>query len=164
MGSRLTRRSHQSFLGLFLGVVVRSIENPVVPVVEGFLKFLDRNRNALLRDFPEFERLDAVLQSARSGALARTARTVDGFGYSVHGRGCRLTGPDGIEVDIDLLPGGWEAFDIWRLERFAASAGVHPGPEKSTLLQQCHELVRAGVLCEPQEGWFSSLKNRPADR
>ena len=143
--------------------MVSSVENPVVSVVERFLNALDHNRNALLREFPEFERLDVVLQGVRSGALARTARTVDGFIYSVHGRGCCLTDPDGMEVDIDLLPGGWEAFDIWRLGRFAASVGVTPAPQESDLLHQCHELIRTGVLCEPQKGWFSSLRNRAAE-
>ncbi|MGW0965608.1 DUF6896 domain-containing protein [Streptomyces sp. NPDC002516] len=139
-----------------------SVEDSVVSVVEGFLDALDRHRDALLREFPEFAGLDVVLRGVRSGALARSSRTAEGFVYAVHGRGCRLVGPDGWEVDLDLLPDGREAFDVWRLERFAASAGVNPVPERPALLQQCRELLRAGVLSEPEEGWFSPL--RESDR
>jgi hypothetical protein len=122
--------------------------------VTAFLENLACIKCALIREYPEFSNLATVLTAVRAGTIERSAETLDGFTYSVHGRGCLMTGPSGEEVDIDLLPSGCEAFDVWRLHRFARSVGGEALPERIDLLVQCRELVRIGYLCEPQDEWF----------
>ncbi|MFF4083375.1 DUF6896 domain-containing protein [Streptomyces sp. NPDC001777] len=139
--------------------------SPDVSCAAEFLRELDRVRHALLREYPELATLETALRGVRSGELARKARTADGFTYSVHGAGCLMTAPDGTEVDIDLLPGGLEAFDLWRLKTFAESRGTTPVPQAPVLLNECRELMRRGVLVEPREGWFSPVAGgRPRPR
>lgn len=123
--------------------------------VSSFLENLDLIRRALAGQYPEFNALANVLRSVRAGELERRADVAGGFSYSVHGRGCLMVGPDGAEVDIDLLPDGHEAFDVWRLEMFARSVGMDPVPRRDDLLHECGELVRLGALAQPQPGWFS---------
>ncbi|MFD9459540.1 DUF6896 domain-containing protein [Streptomyces sp. NPDC060027] len=125
-----------------------------IDYVTAFLENLARIKCALIREYPEFSSLEAVLRAVRAGTIGRSAETLDGFTYSVHGRGCLMTGPSGEEVDIDLLASGFEAFDVWRLHRFARSVGGEVLPERIDLLTQCRELVRIGYLREPQDEWF----------
>ncbi|MEU1490117.1 hypothetical protein ABZ456_07690 [Streptomyces sp. NPDC005776] len=122
--------------------------------VVAFLEDLHRIRQGLLRELPEFTRLEAVLRGVRSGGLPRRGRTAGGFTYSVHGRGCLLMAPDGTEVDVDLLPEGCEAFDVWRLARFEKSRGTQPVPDDAALLRECRRFVDRGFLTEPLPGWF----------
>ncbi|MFE2067305.1 hypothetical protein ACFXDH_33835 [Streptomyces sp. NPDC059467] len=71
-----------------------------------------------------------------------------------------MTGPDGAEVDTDLLPDGCEAFDLWRLEAFARSRGCVSEPIGADLLISARELVNRGVLHEPRDGWFCLAEQR----
>ncbi|MCX5142416.1 MULTISPECIES: hypothetical protein [unclassified Streptomyces] len=123
--------------------------------VAAFLADLRRIRQGLLCEYPEFSGLAAVLSGVRSGGLPRRGRTAEGFAYSVHGRGCLLLAPDGTEIDVDLLPDGHEAFDVWRLGRAGTSRGTPPFPDDATLLSACRRLVDRGLLTEPEPGWFA---------
>ncbi|MFI1940673.1 DUF6896 domain-containing protein [Streptomyces purpureus] len=109
---------------------------------------------ALAGIYPQFEALEHVLESVRAGELERKAQSSAGFSYSVHGRGCRMVGPDGAQIDLDLLLDGAEAFDAWRLRVFARSVGMSPVPLESDLVQECRAMVREGIMGEPEPGWF----------
>ncbi|MFJ9774572.1 DUF6896 domain-containing protein [Kitasatospora sp. NPDC101157] len=89
--------------------------------------------------------------------LARTRRiprlgVVGGRLYLVHGAGCRFTGPDGVEVEVDTTGPGTVTFDAWRLQCYGAGL-----PEAFAAEQ--HEL-RAAAGALPQltgggrPGWF----------
>ncbi|WP_316776981.1 FG-GAP and VCBS repeat-containing protein [Streptomyces sasae] len=142
------------------GPEARAVSEVADGVMNAFLESLGRLRSSLVREFPEFSSLATVLAGGRSGELARAGRTSEGVSYTVHGRGCRMTGPDGAEVDTDLLPDGCEAFDLWRLEAFARSRGSVSEPIGADLLISARELVNRGVLHEPRDGWFCLAEQR----
>lgn len=134
-------------------------EGPATEVVRAFLVSHGGIRAALTRRYPEFAALRTVLAGVRGRELGREGRTDDGFLYKVHGRGCRMSDPDGRVVDVDVLPDGSEAFDSWRLQQFARSLGVDV-PPADELTGACRELIVTGALREPEAGWFSSTYRR----
>lgn len=113
---------------------------------------------ALVGSYPQFDSLDHVLKAVRARELERRAHSDVGFSYSIHGRGCRMIGPDGAVIDMDLLLDGSEAFDAWRLEVFARSVGMSPVPSRDDLVQECRGMARAGILTEPEPGWFGPIE------
>ncbi|MFE7838444.1 DUF6896 domain-containing protein [Streptomyces sp. NPDC057474] len=135
---------------------------PATDVVRAFLDSHRTIRAALARRYSEFSALPAVLAGVRARELGREGCTADGFTYKVHGRGCRMSDPDGRVVDIDLMPDGSEAFDLWRLEQFARSRGDDVPPRKEELIKACRELIETGALREPETGWFSSANRQSA--
>ncbi|XXZ51031.1 hypothetical protein AAGT00_23720 [Streptomyces cavourensis] len=122
--------------------------------MRSFLRSREGVMRALAVAYPPFDTLENVLAAVRAGELERRGRTDSGYSYAVHGRGCRMTGPDGAEVDMDLLLDGAEAFDAWRLAAFARSVGMSPVPRDDELDGACRELVAEGLLVEPETGWF----------
>ncbi|MEV7598400.1 hypothetical protein AB0O91_13580 [Kitasatospora sp. NPDC089797] len=84
---------------------------------------------------------------ARSGRIPRTG-VVGGRLYQVHGAGCRFTGPDGVEVDVDATGSAEVTFDAWRLQCHGASL---PDPFAAS-----QEELRAAASALPQltdGGW-----------
>lgn len=126
--------------------------------VRSFLRAHKLIRTELAGTYPQFDGLENVLKAVRAGELDRRARSDTGFSYAVHGRGCRMAGPDGTEVDMDLLLDGSEAFDAWRLEVFARSADLDPVPSREGLAQACRDMARQGILDEPEPGWFRIIE------
>ncbi|MGV9691730.1 DUF6896 domain-containing protein [Streptomyces sp. NPDC003444] len=125
--------------------------------VASFLRCHEFVRNALAVEHPQFDSLGHVLEAVRAGELSRRGVTSEGFSYAVHGRGCRMTAPDGAEVDIDFLRGSFEAFDAWRLVAFARSVEMDPVPSEEDLVRECRELIRKGSFEEVEPGWFRPL-------
>uniref|UniRef100_A0AAU2A8F8 DUF6896 domain-containing protein n=1 Tax=Streptomyces sp. NBC_00093 TaxID=2975649 RepID=A0AAU2A8F8_9ACTN len=126
--------------------------------VHSFLRHRTLIMTALVGSYPQFDSLDHVLKAVRARELERRAHSDVGFSYSIHGRGCRMIGPDGAVIDMDLLLDGSEAFDAWRLEVFARSVGMSPVPSRDDLVQECRGMARAGILTEPEPGWFGPIE------
>ncbi|MFJ2816678.1 DUF6896 domain-containing protein [Streptomyces sp. NPDC091279] len=126
--------------------------------VRSFLRSREAIGTELAGTFPQFDSLEHVWEAVRAGELDRRARSATGFSYAVHGYGCRMTAPDGTEIDVDLLPDGSEVFDSWRLEVFARSVGASPTPPRDALIQACRDLVRQNILHEPHPEWFRIIK------
>ncbi|MFI1842027.1 DUF6896 domain-containing protein [Streptomyces microflavus] len=131
-----------------------SLSSEAAACVRSFLRSREVIMRALEVAYPPFGALENVLVAVRAGELERRARTDSGYSYSVHGRGCLMVGPDGAEVDVDLLLDGSEAFDAWRLAAFARSVGMSPVPPREDLVRACRDLVGRGTLAEPEPEWF----------
>ena len=130
------------------------LSNSAAVCVSSFLRQRELIRTALVADYPQFDTVEHVLQASRARELKREGQSDAGFSYAIHGRGLRMTAPDGAVVELDLLVDGSEAFDMWRLEEFARSVGISPVPARDDLQRECLDLVRKGVLAEPEPGWF----------
>ncbi|MEU6086467.1 hypothetical protein ABZ865_06580 [Streptomyces sp. NPDC047085] len=65
-----------------------------------------------------------------------------------------MAGPDGAQIEADLLLDGSEAFDAWRLGVFARSVGMTPVPPRDDLVRACRDMTREGILDEPESEWF----------
>lgn len=126
--------------------------------VHSFLRHRRRIRKALLDSYPRFDTLGHVLEAVRAGELERRGQSDVGYSYAVHGRGCRMVGPDGAQIEADLLLDGSEAFDAWRLEVFARSVGMIPVPSRDDLVRACRDMTREGILDEPEAGWFRVIE------
>ncbi|MFJ4184654.1 DUF6896 domain-containing protein [Kitasatospora sp. NPDC089509] len=84
-------------------------------LVLGYLADLDRILTDLGRHRPPAASLVDWLYLARSRRIPQTG-VVGGRLYQVHGAGCRFTGPDGVEVDVDTAGPDGVTFDAWRLQ------------------------------------------------
>lgn len=135
-----------------------SVPNEAAVCVSSFLRHRELIRTALVVDYPQFDTMGHVLEAFRARELKREGESEAGFSYAIHGRGLRMTGPDGAVVELDLLLDGSEAFDVWRLEEFARSVGMSPVPARDDLVRQCLDLTRKGVLVEPESGWFRVIE------
>lgn len=135
-----------------------SQSNEAAVCVRSFLRYRTLIRTALAGNYPQFDTLEHVLEAVRAGELERRGQSDAGFSYSVHGRGCRMVGADGAEIEMDLLLDGAEAFDVWRLEVFARSVGMSPVPPRGDLMQECRDMTQEGVLDEPEPGWFRLIE------
>jgi hypothetical protein len=132
--------------------------NPAAACVRSFLHHRKLIRTALLDDYPQFDTLAHVLEAVRAKEMDRRGESDAGFSYSVHGRGCLMVGPDGVQIEQDLLLNGSEAFDAWRLEVFARSVGMMSVPPRGDLVQACRDMTREGILEEPEPGWFRVIE------
>ncbi|MCX4598533.1 hypothetical protein OG819_56470 [Streptomyces sp. NBC_01549] len=100
---------------------------------------------------PSLDRLADLLVLARSGEISRRGE-VGGYSYAVHGAGCRLASPNGIDIDVDFAADGTELFDFWRLRRFGRSLLTLVAPSAEDLRSAVEELkdllteVRPGRL------------------
>lgn len=135
-----------------------SQSNEAAVCVRSFLRYRKLIRTALAGSCPQFDTLEHVLEAVRAGELERRGKSDAGFSYSVHGRGCRMVGPDGAEIEMDLLLDGSEAFDGWRLEVFARSIGMSTVPSRGDLMRECRDLMQKGVLGEAEPGWFRLIE------
>ena len=73
-------------------------------LVLGFVGALGAARAAVRESMPSLDRLADLLVLARSGEISRRGE-VGGYSYAVHGAGCRLTSPNGIDIDVDFAAG-----------------------------------------------------------
>jgi hypothetical protein len=96
-----------------------------------------------------------IVRLAIQHEVPRQATLDNGLEYAVHGIGCRITLPNGHEVDVDISEDGSEMFDPWRLLMFAESTDSTDLPSQETLRQECVRLVAGGALRQPEPGWFA---------
>ncbi|GAA0247941.1 DUF6896 domain-containing protein [Cryptosporangium japonicum] len=138
-----------------------SSDRSPVEAVERFAAALREIRTRLLADLPTVADIADLLAAVRSRRdLPREGVTTSGIEYSVHGAGCRLTAPDGREVDVDLVtdPGVGhevEAFDAWRIRWFLDEA-AEEGFTDPEILLACARLSANGTLRPVVEGrWYA---------
>ncbi|CAN3984212.1 DUF6896 domain-containing protein [Kitasatospora purpeofusca] len=125
-----------------------------------FVSDLGAAGSAMREAFPALERLADVLVLARSGRISRSGEAGK-YSYLVHGRGCRMIGPGGVDVDVDFF-GGVAAFDFWRLRCYGQSLPTPVDPTTEELRAAVENLK--DVLEEASPGWFtvSSIHDGPA--
>ncbi|GAA1185503.1 hypothetical protein F4556_000105 [Kitasatospora gansuensis] len=121
----------------------------------GFLDDLDAADAAMRDAFPALEQLADVLALARSGRISRSGEA-GRYNYLVHGAGCRMTGPDGIDIDVDFI-GGAAAFDFWRLRCYGQSLPTPVDPTAEELRAAVESLK--DLLAEVRPGWFTVSKS-----
>ncbi|MEU1652733.1 DUF6896 domain-containing protein [Streptomyces pristinaespiralis] len=124
---------------------------PPRALVLGFLSALETASAELREALPQVERMADMLTLARSGQIGREGRA-GGYAYSVHGAGCRLTGSDGVEVDVDFVDGA-EVFDLWRLRRHGQSLSPPAAPPPEQLSAAIGGLD--DLLIEVRPGWYA---------
>lgn len=120
--------------------------------VLGFVRALGAADAALRQALPSVERPADLLALARSGEIGRKGEA-GGYAYAVHGAGCRLTSPDGVDVDVDFTADGTEIFDLWRLGRYARSLPSSAVPSADALRSAVVGLP--DLLTEVRPGWFT---------
>ncbi|MFB7476844.1 DUF6896 domain-containing protein [Kitasatospora sp. NPDC056184] len=120
-----------------------------------FVSDLGAAGTAMREAFPALERLADVLVFTRSGRISRRGEA-GRYSYLVHGAGCRMTGPGGIDVDVDFV-GGAEAFDFWRLRCYGQSLPTPVDPTAEELRAAVENLK--DVLAEVRPGWFTVSSN-----
>ena len=118
-------------------------------------------RGRLLEDLSPVADIADLLAAVRSRRqLPDEGVTNNGIRYTVHGTGCRMTTPDGAEVDVDLVTEPAfghhvEAFDAWRIRWFLDEAAAD-GYTNKEIETACAQLVRQGCLREVVEGrWYA---------
>ncbi|MFI5532102.1 DUF6896 domain-containing protein [Kitasatospora sp. NPDC051853] len=107
--------------------------------------------SAMHEAFPVLERLADVVVLARSGRISRRGEA-GRYSYVVHGRGCRMIGPGGVDVDVDFF-GEVAAFDFSRLEYYGKSLPTPVVPTTEELRAAVESLK--DVLAEVSPGWFT---------
>nr|WP_306927713.1 hypothetical protein [Streptomyces luteogriseus] len=126
--------------------------------VPGFVRAPGAADAALRQAVPSLKRPADLLAPARSGAISRKGEA-GGYAYAVHGAGCRLTSPDGVDIDVDFTADGTEIFDLWRLGRYAQSLPSSAAPSADALRSAVGQLP--DLLAEVRPGWF--IVSRPPD-
>ncbi|MFJ8473798.1 DUF6896 domain-containing protein [Kitasatospora sp. NPDC094011] len=121
----------------------------------GFVGDLGAASTAMREAFPTLERLADVLAHARSGRISRSGEA-GRYSYLVHGAGCRMTGPGGIDVDVDFV-GEAEVFDFWRLRCYGQSLPTPVDPTTEELRAAVESLK--DLLAEVRPGWFTVSSN-----
>lgn len=131
-----------------------SIHQATAPreLVVGFVSALGAASAAVREAVPSMERLADLLVLAHSGNISRHGEA-GGYSYAVHGVGCRLAGPDGIDIDVDFAADGTEVFDFWRLRCYGQSLPAPVDPSVEDLRSAVEELK--DLLTEVRPGWFT---------
>ncbi|MFF0189621.1 DUF6896 domain-containing protein [Streptomyces sp. NPDC005244] len=117
----------------------------------GFVAALDEARAAVRASIPAVKELGDLLALVRSGEIDRRGRA-GGYAYVVHGAGCRLTSPAGIDVDVDFTADGAEIFDFWRLRAYGRSLPTPVAPSEAGLRAAVEGLTT--LLTKVAPGWF----------
>lgn len=117
----------------------------------GFVAALDDARAAVRASIPAVKELGDLLALVRSGEIDRRGRA-GGYAYVVHGAGCRLTSPAGIDVDVDFTADGAEIFDFWRLRVYGRSLPTPVAPSEADLRAAVEGLT--DPLTNVAPGWF----------
>lgn len=132
-----------------------------VDAVRSYVVALREVRSRLFADLPGMTGVQDIMFAVRSQrTMAREGRTASGIEYSLHGAGCRMTGEDGREVDVDLIRDPHttvevEAFDVWRIKFFLSGNGYHPLADEE-LNAACEQLAASGELRVVEQGrWFA---------
>ncbi|MFF4161589.1 DUF6896 domain-containing protein [Streptomyces sp. NPDC001678] len=118
----------------------------------GFVSALGAASTAVQEAMPSLKRLADLLPLTHSGEISRHGEA-GGYSYAVHGFGCRLTGLDGIDIDVDFAADGAEIFDFWRLRFYGRSLPASVDPSAEDLRSAVEELK--GLLTEVRPGWFT---------
>ncbi|MFF1516317.1 DUF6896 domain-containing protein [Streptomyces sp. NPDC058305] len=127
----------------------------------GFVAALGDARASASASVPSVERLADLPALVRSGRISRRGKA-GGYTYLVHGAGCRLTSPAGIDVDVDFTADGAEIFDFWRLRAYGQSLPTPVNPSEKDLRAAVEGLT--GRLTEVRPGWFNApVPRRGAD-
>ncbi|MEU2674495.1 hypothetical protein ABZ622_37735 [Streptomyces sp. NPDC007164] len=121
-------------------------------LVLGFVGALGAARTTVRMSVPSLHRLADLLALVHSGEISRRGEA-GGYSYAVHGVGCRLASPDGIDIDVDFAADGTEIFDFWRLRLFGRSLPTPVDPAAEDLRAAVEALD--GVLTEVRPGWFA---------
>ncbi|GAA0430289.1 hypothetical protein Aca07nite_39020 [Actinoplanes capillaceus] len=143
-----------------------SVDPSAVAAVERFIASLREIRTRLLDDlFPiaGVAELQTAVRSLREHP--REGATSSGIVYSVHGAGCRMTAPDGREVDVDMvadpeLHQNIEAFDPWKIRWFLNEA-AEDGFSNEEIVAACEHHVRQGLMREVVQGRWYALPEHP---
>ncbi|MFD7527982.1 DUF6896 domain-containing protein [Streptomyces sp. NPDC059849] len=128
-------------------------------LVLAFVGALGSARTAVRMSAPTLHQLADLLTLTHSGKINRRGET-GGYSYAVHGVGCRLTGPDGVDIDVDFAADGTEIFDFWRLRLFGRSLPTPVDPAAGDLRSAVEALD--DVLTEVRPGWFT-VSGTPRD-
>ncbi|MFE9431037.1 DUF6896 domain-containing protein [Streptomyces sp. NPDC006640] len=123
----------------------------------GFVAALGDARAAASASVPTVERLADLPALVRSGRISRRGEA-GGYTYLVHGAGCRLTSPAGIDVDVDFTADGAEIFDFWRLRAYGRSLPTPVNPSEKGLRAALDGLT--DLLTEVRPGWFNAPESR----
>jgi hypothetical protein len=82
------------------------------------------------------------------GRLPRRGHVFRQFTFTFHGRGCRFT-RGRLEVDVDFeFNGEWDAFDVWRLHRFARSFEEFSGASLEDMTEMATLLLTDGIIVQ----------------
>ncbi|MEV5788696.1 hypothetical protein [Streptomyces sp. NPDC052192] len=134
---------------------------PARGLLLGFVAALGDAGAAVSASVPSVERLADLPALVRSGRIARRGEA-GGHTYLVHGAGCRLTSPAGIDVDVDFTADRAEIFDFWRLRAYGRSLPTPVDPSEKDLRAAVEGLT--GRLTEVRPGWFNApVPRRGAD-
>jgi hypothetical protein len=138
----------------------------LVGAVQRFAAALHESRRRIFADLYPISNVADLLSAVRSAReVPREGFTSSGFHYTVHGSGCRMTAPDGSEVDVDLvvdpvLGHPVEAFDVWRIRWFLDEA-VRDGYSHEDIAAACNRLAEEGRLREVVARCWYALPNAP---
>ncbi|MEU4503684.1 hypothetical protein [Streptomyces sp. NPDC024089] len=121
-------------------------------LVLAFVGALGAARAAVRMSVPSLGQLADLLTLTHSGEISRRGEA-GGHSYAVHGVGCRLAGPDGVDIDVDFAADGTEIFDFWRLRLFGRSLPTPVDPAAEDLRSAVEALD--DVLTEVRPGWFT---------
>ncbi|MFJ3436536.1 DUF6896 domain-containing protein [Streptomyces cyaneofuscatus] len=122
-------------------------------LVIGYAHDLGAARTAMRAAVPGLDRLADLLGLVRSHRISRRGEA-GSYAYVVHGAGCRLTGPDGTDIDVDFTADGTEIFDLWRLGCYGRSLPEPLDPTAEELRSAVESL--GPLLTEVRPGWFTT--------
>ena len=126
-------------------------------IVEEFVGLLRALGRELLAERGDPPNLLELLRMGKRGDVPRSGMLGSGSEYSFHGFGCRLVAADQREVDVDFTAEGQPIFDLFRLRRFAVSAGYEGDELDGQLAAEIAELMEHGRLLELRAGWFTTV-------
>ncbi|MDR8413188.1 hypothetical protein MTP10_31205 [Nonomuraea sp. 3-1Str] len=124
-----------------------------IDAVRSFEAALRSIRDRVIAQIADAGSIEDVVHMAQRGAVPRDGALEDGTRYSVHGIGCRMADPQGLEVDVDIDEKGRGIFDDWRIiMHWVAVSGEYRSREE--ILAACRRLVDSGELIELRQNWF----------
>ncbi|WP_157129756.1 DUF6896 domain-containing protein [Thermobifida halotolerans] len=115
---------------------------------------LQATRSRVLAQVERAESVQDIVYMAQKRIIPRDEILPDGTQYSVHGIGCRMTDPEGAEVDVDIDDEGLEVFDAWRVYMHLESVSPSNPVSREEISMACQRLVELGELREVRANWF----------
>jgi hypothetical protein len=98
-----------------------------------------------------------LVRAVTARQVPRTGQLPDGSEYEVHGIGCALVTPSGLEIDVDVEEDGSPSFNPWRVRQFALSADPASDLELPALASACQELAGVGELRALRPDWYAPV-------